>query len=587
MGGVKVPCLVDTGSMVSTVRESFFWQHFATWGQEKLQSCHWLQLQAANGLPIPYLGYLELEVELCGRTVPGCGLLVVKDPPADVSLSAPGVLGMNILRRCYSTLFGQHGSALFKLHTVTEAPKLVVQALQRCHQASLTSPADVIGKVKLRGKKACRIFGGTMQLVPTTCSTQHSGTTVLFEPSDQGLPAGLLASPALVRVEGGTVYIPIVNVGTSDVLLYPRTEVGVLREVRVVSLPSGVKEVPSYLATVASQAVTSTLQDQVDAVNLSALSAEEREEACLLLGKYASVFSSHDGDLGCTNLIAHEIPLLDDTPIRQRYRRIPPSEYEVVKEHISQLLDAQVIRESCSPFASPIVLVKKKDGSLRLCVDYRQLNNKTRKDAFPLPRIEESLDALTGARWFSTMDLASGYNQVPVAEADRPKTAFCTPFGLFEWNRMPFGLCNAPSTFQRLMQRIFGDQQCQSLLLYLDDIVVFSSTFQQHLERLEVVLQRLKYESLKAKLSKCSFFQHEVRYLGHIISAEGVSTDPGKVVVVASWQPPTTILELRSFLGFASYYRRFVEGFAKLAAPLHRLVAELVASKSRRSEPQV
>ena len=142
--------------------------------------------------------------------------------------------------------------------------------------------------------------------------------------------------------------------------------------------------------------MTSTLQDQVDAVNLSALSAEEREEACLLLGKYASVFSSHDGDLGCTNLIAHEIPLLDDTPIRQRYRRIPPSEYEVVKEHISQLLDAQVIRESCSPFASPIVLVKKKDGSLRLCVDYRQLNNKTRKDAFPLPRIEESLDALTG-----------------------------------------------------------------------------------------------------------------------------------------------------------------------------------------------
>ena len=168
MGGVKVPCLVDTGSMVSTVRESFFRQHFATWGQEKLQSCHWLRLQAANGLPIPYLGYLELEVELCGRTVPGCGLLVVKDPPADVSLSAPGVLGMNILRRCYSTLFGQHGSALFKLHTVTEAPKLVVQALQRCHQASLTSPADLIGKVRLRGKKACRIFGGTMQLVPPT-----------------------------------------------------------------------------------------------------------------------------------------------------------------------------------------------------------------------------------------------------------------------------------------------------------------------------------------------------------------------------------------------------------------------------------
>ena len=130
----------------------------------------------------------------------------------------------------------------------------------------------------------------------------------------------------------------------------------------------------------------------------------------------------------------------------------------------------------------------RKDGGLRLCVDYRLLNSKTRKDAFPLPRIEESLDALSGARWFSTLDLASGYNQVPMAEQDHSKTAFCTPFGLFEFNRMPFGLCNAPSTFQRLMQRMFGDQQGQSLLLYLDDIIIFSSSVEQHL--LEMVLQR-------------------------------------------------------------------------------------------------
>ena len=246
-----------------------------------------------------------------------------------------------------------------------------------------------------------------------------------------------------------------------------------------------------------------------------------------LLEQYTHVFLAHDGDLGCTNLISLDIPLVDEAPVRQCYRRIPLSEYEVMKEHINQLLSTNIIRESSSLYTSSIVLASKKDGSLRMCVDYRQLNSRTRIDAFPLPRIEESLDALSVACWFFT--LASGYNPVPVTEADQPKTAFCTPFlfhsnkpiGLFEWNRMPFGLCNAPSTFQRLMQRIFGDEQGQSLLLYLDDIVVFSSTVEQHLERLGVVLGRLEREGLKAKLSKCSLFQREVRC---------VSTDPGVMI---------------------------------------------------------
>lgn len=587
MGGVRVSCLVDTGSMVSTVTESFFLQHFQSWGHERLQSCNWLKLRAANGLAIPYVGYLELDVELCGTSVPRCGVLIVKDPPGEVSSQVPGILGMNIIRRCYHALFGQHGQSLFTLPSVFEAPESVTQALQKCHQASGQPLQRVAGQVKIRGKKACRIPGGTMKIVAATCSKQYSGTSVLFEPPESGLPAGLLASPALVQVVQGTAYIPIVNVGSTSVLLYPRTVAGTLNEVRVVSMPAGVIEMPTSVATTASQIASEVLPDPIEAIDLSALSVGDQIKVRSLLQQYASVFPSHEGDLGCTNLISHDIPLLDDVPVRQRYRRLPPSEYEVVKEHINQLLESQVIRESSSPYGSPIVLVKKKDGSLRMCVDYRQLNNKTRKDAFPLPRIEESLDALTGARWFSTLDLASGYNQVPVTEADRPKTAFCTPFGLFEWNRMPFGLCNAPSTFQRLMQRLFGDQQCQSLLLYLDDIVVFSSTVEQHLERLEVVLGRLQGQGLKAKLEKCAFFQRSVRYLGHVVSDQGVSTDPSKVEVVADWPTPTTISDLRSFLGFASYYRRFVEGFAKLAAPLHKLVAELAGRKSRGSDRAV
>lgn len=177
------------------------------------------------------------------------------------------------------------------------------------------------------------------------------------------------------------------------------------------------------------------------------------------------------------------------------------------------------------------------------------------------------------------MDLASGYNQVLVAERDKYKTAFCTPFGLFEFNRMPFGLCNAPSTFQRLMEHMFGVQRFQTLLLYLDDIIIFSSTIAQHLERLEMVFGRLQQEGLKAKLEKCCFFRQEVGYLGHVVSREGVSTDPAKISAVAEWKRPTTVAELRSFLGFASYYRRFVEGFAWLASPLHRLVADVGGTK--------
>lgn len=587
MGGVLVPCLIDTGSMVSTMTESFFLQHFEPWGQDRLRSCHWLRLSAANGLPIPYVGYMELDVELCGKSLAKCGVLIVKDPPTTLNSQVPGVLGMNVLVRRYRELFGQHGAALFKTRSVLQAPSPIVEALQQCHRAETRPSVVGLGRVKVRGRRACRIPGGTMKLVAATCAEQKSPTSVLFEPPESGLPGGLLASPALLSVTRGTTYVPVVNVGTRDVLLYPRTILGNLSNTQVVTLPSGVTEVGLVTATSSSQTVGSSIADQIEAIDLGALSSEDQGTARDLLRRYSGVFSTHEGDLGCTDLICHEIPLLDDAPVRQRYRRIHPSEYEVAKAHINQLLESHIIRESSSPYASPIVLVKKKDGSLRMCVDYRRLNAKTRKDAFPLPRIEESLDSLAGARWFSAMDLASGYNQVPVAEKDRAKTAFCTPFGLFEWNRMPFGLCNAPGTFQRLMQRLFGDQQCQTLLLYLDDIVIFSSTVAQHLERMDVVLGRLQREGLKAKLSKCAFFQREVHYLGHVISSKGVSTDPSKIEAVADWRQPATVSDLRSFLGFASYYRRFVEGFAKMAAPLHALVAELAGTKAKRASLRI
>ncbi|CAM4713469.1 unnamed protein product [Leuciscus chuanchicus] len=458
----------------------------------------------------------------------------------------PGVLGMNILGRCYQDLFGQHGTALFELPVVAQSPS-VLQALQHCQQVSTKSCSDLAGNVRVRGHRACRIPGGTMKLVTATCSSQYSGSTVLFEPPESGLPAGLLASPALVRVTHGTVWVPIVNVGTVDVVLYPTTVIGSLREAYVISLPTGVVEVDPVVATVQSLSLetASPLAQQIESVDWSVLSKEEQVQVRTLLQKYQVVFSAHERDLGCTRLISHDIPLLDDTPVRQRYRRIPPSDYEVVKTHINQLLETQVIRESSSPYASPIVLVKKKE-------------RKDQEGCIPIA-------AYRGVFGF----------------VDRGSVVFN-----IRSCQMPFGLCNAPSTFQRLMERMFGDQQRQSLLLYLDDIIVYSSSIAQHLERLEVVLDRLRQEGLKARLEKCAFFRQEVRYLGHIISAEGVATDPSKIEAVAQWRCPTSVSELRTFWGFASYYRRFVEGFAKLASPLHKLVAEVTSGKSGRRKGQ-
>ena len=219
----------------------------------------------------------------------------------------------------------------------------------------------------------------------------------------------------------------------------------------------------------------------------------------------------------------------------------------------------------------PNRLSAEEDGSLRFCVDYRKLNDVTRKDAYPLPRIDDTLNALAGSQMFSTIDLVSGYWQVEVDEVDRPKTAFCTTEGLFQLRVMPFGLCNAPATFQRLMDLVLSGLQWSQCLVYLDDIIVLGKTFDDHLLNLAAVFDRLRDAGLKLKPSKCAFFRRQVQYLGHVISREGVAADPTKIEKVANWPTPTSTREVQQFLGFASYYRRFIRDFAQIAKPLHRL----------------
>ena len=252
-------------------------------------------------------------------------------------------------------------------------------------------------------------------------------------------------------------------------------------------------------------------------------------------------------------------------------RRIPPDRRREVQKLLDEMLTSKVIEHSKSPWASPIVLVRKKDNSLRFCVDYRKLNTVTHKDAYPLPRID---DTLAGSKWFSALDLLSGYWQVEVAEGDRQKTAFCTMEGLFEFRVMPFGLCNAPATFQRLMDLVLAGLQWSHCLVYLDDVIILGTSFEEHLANLQLVFDRLQQAGLKLKPKKCNVLKHRVQYLGHIVSDKGVQADPSKIEKVASWPIPVSTKEVQQFLGLAGYYRRFIKDCAKIARPLHKLTEQ-------------
>ena len=308
-----------------------------------------------------------------------------------------------------------------------------------------------------------------------------------------------------------------------------------------------------------------------------------QHEAKEMLKRNAKVFSKDDMDMGRTNLVKHHIKLTDPVPFKEAYRRIPPQMYDEVKTQLQEMLDLGATRPSNSPWASAIVLVRKKDGRLRFCIDLRKLNNRTVKDAYSLPRIESILDSLGGAQIFSTLDLKAGYWQVEMAEECKAYTAFtCGPLGFYECDTMPFGATNAPATFQRLMHDCLGELNMNWCIVYLDDIIIFSDTKEEHLKRLEAVFQKLCAAGLKLKPSKCFFFREEIEYLGHVVSGKGISTNPKKIEAVSKWPTPKTVYDVRSFLGFVGYYRRFIKNFSRITKPIREVITGL-ENQSKRS----
>ena len=300
--------------------------------------------------------------------------------------------------------------------------------------------------------------------------------------------------------------------------------------------------------------------------------------------EHHNIFSLERNEIGCTDTAEHVIELLDTEPFKERFQRIAPPLVEEVREHIQEMLDRGAICPSQSPWCNAVVLVWKKDGGLQFCIDFHRLNSQTKKDVYPLPQMQETMESMVGTRFFSTMDLKSGFWQVKMAKDSQQYTAFTVgSMGVYEFLRMPYGLCNAPAIFQRLMQNCLGELNLTYALIYLDDVIVFSRTEEEHLHRLWVVFARFLEHGLKLKPSKCHFLQDKITFLGHEISAEGMKPGTANLKAIAEMAPPKTYTEIQRFTGMMGFFRRFIKGYSKIAKPLNDLL-EGEASKLKAVE---
>ncbi|CAL9701640.1 unnamed protein product [Knipowitschia caucasica] len=455
---------------------------------------------------------------------------------------------------------------------VQVVPAVTVQAVPEAAVQAVPAAADrVVQAVEVQAVEAQAVLAAAVQAVPVAT------VQAVPEAAVQAVPAAAVQVAEAVEVQ----VVPAVAVQAVPAAVVPDVAVPAVAVPAVVSAAVQAADhrspTPAGACTASPRAIPPPSTETVNAVkelwqrSSEGLDQCQKEQLKHLLDRYVDIFAARDEDCTQTRLVQHSIDTGSAPPIRLRPHRLALSKRQLAEDMIHKMLAAGIIEPSSSPWAAPVVLVRKRLGGWRFCVDYRRLNAVTKKDSYPLPRIDDALDYISGSSWFSSLDMRSGYWQVELSPQAWAKTAFTFGQGLWQFRVMPFGLCNAPATFERLIERVLTDIPRSHCVVYLDDLLVHASDFSKALGHLSGVFSAICHAGLRLNPAKCHLLQRETTFLGHVVSAEGVATNPEKVAAVQDWPIPVNVRDLRSFLGLASYYRRFFRNFASVAGPLHRL----------------